>query len=64
MLRKIDTKNPLPKYYQICDSIKEKITRGEFPAGELNNRRVGAVEDAIKKIEAATTQPVLKSIKR
>ncbi len=33
MLKKIDKNSPLPKYHQICDSIKEKIARGEFAAG-------------------------------
>ena len=32
------------------------------PAGELNHRRVTAVEEAIKAIEAATDQPELRSI--
>jgi hypothetical protein len=36
--------------------------RTEFPAGELNDRRVTAVEDAIQAIEAATMQPELRSI--
>ncbi len=33
MLRKIDNSSPLPKYYQISDSIKEKIACGEFSVG-------------------------------
>jgi hypothetical protein len=36
--------------------------RGEFPAGELNDRRVSAVENAIKWIEAATDLPDLRTI--
>ena len=39
----------------------EQCRKGEFPAGELNNRRVTAVEEAIKAIEAATDQPELRS---
>ncbi len=36
MLKQIDNKLPLPKYYQIGESIKEKITTGEFgPGGKL-----------------------------
>jgi hypothetical protein len=42
--------------------LNEQCKRGEYPAGELNNRRTGAVQDAIKAIEAATTQPELKHI--
>jgi hypothetical protein len=34
-----------------------------FP-GDLNNLRVGAVEDAIRSIETATTQPEMRSIRR
>ena len=43
-------------------AFNDQCKRGEFPAGELNNRRTGAIEDAIKAIEAATTQPELKTI--
>jgi hypothetical protein len=32
-----------------------------FPGGELNNQRVGAVEEAIKAIEAAKDHPPLRS---
>lgn len=35
---------------------------GSIPFGELNDWRTSAVEDAIKAIEAATTQPKLRSI--
>ena len=41
---------------------RRNASKGEFPAGELNDRRVTAVEEAIKAIEAATTQPELRSI--
>jgi hypothetical protein len=34
-----------------------------FPGGELNNMRVGAVEEAIKAIEAATEHPPLRRTK-
>ena len=50
---------------QLKDLIKEldaQCAKGEFPAGELNNRRTGAVADAIKTIEAAKDQPEVRSI--
>jgi GntR family transcriptional regulator of arabinose operon len=34
MLKQIDNTIPLPKYYQISESIKEKITAGQFRPGE------------------------------
>ena len=34
MLKQIDNTIPLPKYYQISESIKEKITAGKFRPGE------------------------------
>ena len=50
---------------QLKDLIKEldaQCAKGEFPAGELNNRRTSAVADAIKTIEAAKDQPEVRSI--
>jgi hypothetical protein len=47
---------------ELIVALNEQCKRGEYPAGELNNRRVAAVEEAIKAIEAATTQPELRSI--
>jgi len=38
------------------------MQEGEFPAGELNDRRVNAVAEAIKAIEAAKDHPELRSI--
>ena len=42
-----------------CSTCKSK--NRQFPGGELNERRVGAVEEAIKAIETATEQPELRS---
>jgi hypothetical protein len=39
------------------------VKANKFPGGELNNMRVTAVQEAIKAIEAATTQPELRTIK-
>jgi hypothetical protein len=52
----------IPGLKEVIDDFNAQCKRGEYPAGELNNRRVGAVEDAIKSIEAATTQPELKTV--
>jgi len=52
----------IPGLKEVIVDLNEQCKRGEYPAGELNNRRTGAVEDAIKSIEAATTQPELKTI--
>ena len=52
----------IPGLKELIASFNEQCERGQYPKGELNNRRVGAVEDAIKAIEAATTQPEIRSI--
>jgi len=52
----------LPGLKEVIVVLNAQCQRGEYPAGELNNRRIGAVEEAIKVIEAATTQPELRSI--
>ena len=61
MLKKIDKSSPLPKYYQICDSIKEKIARGEFSVGskiptcrelmEYFNTTVVTISSAMRQLE-------------
>ena len=52
----------VPGLRELIVALNEQCARGEYPKGELNNRRVGAVEEAIKAIEAATTQPEIRSI--
>ena len=52
----------VPGLRELIVSLNEQCERGEFPKGELNNKRIGDVEDAIKAIEAATTQPEIRSI--
>ncbi len=52
----------VPGLKGLITELNAQCKRGEFPAGELNNRRVTAVEDAIRAIEAATAQPELRSI--
>ena len=52
----------IPGLRELIVSLNEQCDNGEFPKGELNDRRVNAVKDAIKSIEAATTQPELRNI--
>ena len=52
----------VPRLKELIVALNDQCKKGKFPAGELNNRRVAAVEEAIKAIEAATTQPELRSI--
>ncbi len=51
----------IPALKGLINEFNAQCQRGEYPAGELNARRVGAVEDAIKSITAATSRPVLRS---
>ena len=52
----------VPELKQLIAEFNDQCRNNQFPAGELNDRRVTAVEEAIKAIEAATTQPKLRSI--
>ena len=55
-------KEVVPGLRELIVELNAQCNRGEFPAGELNHRRVTAVEEAIKAIEAATNQPELRTI--
>ena len=55
----VDSK--LPALSELIASFNAEVERREVPGGELNNRRVGAVEEAIKMIEAAKDHPPLRS---
>jgi HEAT repeat protein len=50
-------KPQIPALRELIASLNAEVERREFPGGELNNMRVGAVEEAIKAIEAATEHP-------
>ena len=52
----------VPQLRELIVDLNAQCKRGEFPTGELNHRRVSAVEEAIRVIEAATTQPDVRSI--
>ena len=55
-------KDVIPELKELIEELNAQCARGEFPAGELNDRRVSAVESAIKAIETATDHPELRSI--
>ena len=42
----------LPELKELIVQFNAQCQKGEFPAGELNDRRVAAVEEAIKAIES------------
>jgi hypothetical protein len=52
----------IPKLKEVIVVLNDQCKRGEYPAGELNDRRTGAVADAIKAIQAATDHPELRTI--
>jgi hypothetical protein len=57
-------KSAVPQLKELIEDLNAQCQRGEYPAGELNNRRVSAVEEAIKTIEAATSHPELRTISK
>ncbi len=57
------SKAQIPALRKLIVSLNAEVENREFP-GDLNKLRVGAVEEAIKAIEAATTQPELRSIQK
>lgn len=57
-------KGAIPGLKELIDDLNAQVKNGKFPGGELNKRRVTAVEEAIKSIESATTHPELRSIKK
>ena len=59
----LPTDNGVIPLKDLIAQFNAQCDRGEYPKGELNNRRVNAVEAAIKSIEAATDHPELRSIK-
>ncbi len=52
----------VPALRELIDALNAQCRRNEFPSGELNERRVTAVAEAIRAIEAATGQPELRSL--
>ena len=56
-------RDAIPQLKELIVTLNDQCKKGEFPAGELNDRRTGAVADAIKSIEAAKDHPKLQSFK-
>lgn len=52
----------IPAMRALIDQFMSEVENRRFPRGELNQRRVNAVKDAIVSIEAATTHPELRRI--
>jgi hypothetical protein len=52
----------IPALKELIADFNAQVKANEFPGGELNNRRVNAVEEAIRVIEAAKDHPELRSI--
>ena len=52
----------LPGLKELIIVLNDQVKNHEYPGGELNKRRVTAVEDAIKAIEAAKDHPEMRSI--
>jgi hypothetical protein len=52
----------IPGLKELIVKLNTECEQGLFPKGELNDMRVGAVEDAIRAIGSATTQPEPRSI--
>ena len=51
----------IPALRELIASLNAEVKNKEFPGGELNNQRVGAVEETIKVIEASKDHPPLRS---
>jgi hypothetical protein len=52
----------IPGLEEVIIAFNEQCDRNEFPKGELNEKRIRAVQDAISVIKSATTQPELRTI--
>ena len=52
----------IPGLKEVIVDFNDQAKRGTFPRGELNDRRVKAIEEAIAAIESATSHPELRSL--
>jgi hypothetical protein len=55
-------RDAIPGLEEVIVALNEQCDRNEFPKGELNEQRISAVQDAIRVIQSATTQPELRTI--
>ena len=53
----------IPQLKELLDQFNTEFKNGQFPE-DCNKQRVTSIEQAIKNIKAATTQPELRSIKK
>ena len=53
----------IPQLKELLEQFNTEFKNGQFPE-DCNKQRVASVEQAIKSIEAATTQPELRSIRK
>jgi HEAT repeat protein len=58
----VAARDSIPALKELIRELNAQCDRGDFPRGSLNDRRVNAVQSAIAAIEAATTQPELRSV--
>ncbi len=56
-------RSAIPGLRELIADFNDQVKNRRFPGGELNARRVRAVEEAIEAIEAAKGHPKLRSIK-
>ncbi len=54
----------VPGLRELIAQFNDEVKNRKFPGGELNQMRVGAVEEAIQFIESATTHPELRRIRK
>lgn len=57
-------RDALPGLRELIVELNEQCRKGQFPSGELNDRRIRAVKEAIQAIETATSQPELRTFTR
>lgn len=55
-------RSAIPGLKDLIVDFNDQVKSGSFPRGELNDRRVTAVEEAIAAIESATGHPELRSL--
>lgn len=54
----------IPALKEVIVAMDAEAARGEFPGGAFNARRTDPIREAIATIEAATTQPELRSLSK
>jgi len=52
----------IPRLKELVEEFHRQVRQRQFPGGELNARRVRAVEEAIRTIEAAEDAPPMRDL--